>query len=208
MKKVAILIDGGFISKVYKKRTAKDITADAVIRIAHKTIDLRREELFRIYYYDAPPSKERLTNPLDSEHREYFQQTFYDNITNFHRSLAEKDFVALRLGHLYFNGWKLSDFALNRISRSKTKRTISASDIVPDFKQKAVDMTIGLDIAWLATKRIVDTVMLITADNDFIPAMKFARKEGLHVAIARIGNLNSEMMQHSDRVINIDIGMV
>lgn len=206
MKKVAILVDGGYLSKVFKKRTGRDMTPDDVIRIADKTIDKRKEELFRIYYYDAPPYQEKLINPLDGSHKEYLGSEFYESATNFHRNLAEKNYVALRLGKLYFSGWKLSDYALNRVSHGRGRKNIIASDIVPDFKQKAVDMKIGLDIAWLATKKIVDMVMLITADNDFIPAMKYARKEGIHVAIAKIERLNSEMLQHSDIIIDIDIG--
>ncbi len=42
-------------------------------------------------------------------------------------------------------------------------------------------MRIGLDIAWLSLKRIVDAVVLVTGDSDFVPAMKFARKEGIRV---------------------------
>ena len=75
----------------------------------------------------------------------------------------------------------------------------------PDFVQKAVDMKIGLDIAWISTKKIVDEIILVTADNDFVPAMKFARKEGLHVAIVNIQDLTSEMRQHVDKVIDLDI---
>ena len=33
-------------------------------------------------------------------------------------------------------------------------------------------MKMGLDIAWLASKRIADRIILVTADSDFVPAMK------------------------------------
>ncbi len=44
----------------------------------------------------------------------------------------------------------------------------------PDIRQKGVDMRIGLDIASLTLKQQVQVVVLVTADSDFIPAMKFA----------------------------------
>src|SRR6202142_516777 len=36
--------------------------------------------------------------------------------------------------------------------------------------KKGVDMRIGLDIAWLSLKRIVDSVVLVTGDSDFCPS--------------------------------------
>lgn len=48
---------------------------------------------------------------------------------------------------------------------------------------KRVDMKIGLDVAWLASKGIVDRIILVTADTDFVPAMKFARREGVQVLL-------------------------
>jgi uncharacterized LabA/DUF88 family protein len=56
------------------------------------------------------------------------------------------------------------------------------------LSQKGVDMRIGLDIAALALKRIVQVVVLVTADTDFIPAMKFACREGLQLFLVTLGN--------------------
>jgi uncharacterized LabA/DUF88 family protein len=41
------------------------------------------------------------------------------------------------------------------------------------------DMKIGLDIAWIALKKVADILVLVTGDSDFVPVMKFARKEGM-----------------------------
>ena len=40
-------------------------------------------------------------------------------------------------------------------------------------------MRIGLDIASLAQKRLVDQIVLIAGDSDFVPAAKYARREGI-----------------------------
>ena len=48
-----------------------------------------------------------------------------------------------------------------------------------DLKQKGVDMRIGLDIASLANKKLVDQIVLIAGDSDFVPAAKHARREGI-----------------------------
>ena len=49
-------------------------------------------------------------------------------------------------------------------------------------------MKIGLDIASLALKRMVDRVVLITAAADFVPAAKLARREGLDVVLDPLWN--------------------
>lgn len=40
-------------------------------------------------------------------------------------------------------------------------------------------MRIGLDIASLAFKKQVDQLVLVAGDSDFVPAAKFARREGI-----------------------------
>jgi uncharacterized protein (TIGR00288 family) len=66
-----------------------------------------------------------------------------------------------------------------RALRSAASRIeIESVDFEPEIRQKGVDMRIGLDIASLTLKHHVQTIVLVTADSDFIPAMKFARREG------------------------------
>jgi uncharacterized LabA/DUF88 family protein len=65
--------------------------------------------------------------------------------------------------------------------------------------QKGVDLRIGLDIAWISVKRMVDVLVLVTGDSDFVPAMKFARKEGLRVYVATMGHpVRRELKAHAD----------
>ena len=72
------------------------------------------------------------------------------------------------------------------------------------MSQKQVDMKIGLDIAWLSIKKIVDRIVLITGDQDFIPVMKFARKEGIIVYLNCLGHgVSRELKIHADYIIDI-----
>lgn len=57
--------------------------------------------------------------------------------------------------------------------------SLSDEDFRPTFRQKAVDMRIGLDIESLTLKRQVGTIVLIAGDSDFVPAAKLARREGV-----------------------------
>jgi len=79
---------------------------------------------------------------------------------------------------------------------------LNANDLVPDFKQKGVDMRIGLDIAWLSLKRIVDGMVLVTSDSDFIPAMKLARKEGIRLFLETLGHpVFRDLKVHTDIIL-------
>ena len=63
-------------------------------------------------------------------------------------------------------------------------------------------MRIGLDIASLTLKHHVQIVVLVTADSDFIPAMKFARREGAQLFLVTLGHgIRDEMREHADLVI-------
>jgi uncharacterized LabA/DUF88 family protein len=88
---------------------------------------------------------------------------------------------------------------------ARTSRTLQADDFAPDLKQKRVDMKIGLDVAWLASKAIVDRIILVTADSDFVPAMKFARREGVQVILVTMGHrmVKHDLLVHADEVRSV-----
>ena len=114
--------------------------------------------------------------------------------------------VAYRSGHLSWRGWQLTDEALRAvIAGTKERCTLDKADIRPVFAQKGVNMRIGLDAAWLALKRIVDKVVLVTSDHDFIPAMKFVRREGLLVTIVSVGAAKpaGELRRHADFCLQV-----
>jgi uncharacterized LabA/DUF88 family protein len=49
-------------------------------------------------------------------------------------------------------------------------------------------MKFGLDVAWLASKAIVERIVLVTSDSDFVPAMRFARREGVQIVLVTMGH--------------------
>ena len=105
----------------------------------------------------------------------------------------------MRRGGIVQSGWKLGRAALKSLAR--TQRSITARDLVPDMAQKGVDIRIGLDIAWISLKRLVDLLVLVTGDSDFVPVMKFARKEGLKVYLETMGHgVRRELKAHADFV--------
>ncbi len=66
-------------------------------------------------------------------------------------------------------------------------------------------MRIGMDIAALTLKKHVQVIVLVSGDSDFVPAMKFARREGALVFLVPLGqNVKTSMLEHSDLTLSID----
>ena len=101
-----------------------------------------------------------------------------------------------------FRGWQLKKSTLQRAQGANI--TISSAELDPFVQQKGVDMRIGLDIAALTLKRIVQVIVLVTGDSDFIPAMKFARREGAQLFLAPLGHrIRDGMHDHADLVLDV-----
>lgn len=127
----------------------------------------------------------------------------YTGMSALLRELALKDNVAFRAGELSFDGWIIKKRSAEEISR--TGRALQVADFAPDLKQKRVDMKIGLDVAWLASKGIVDRIILATADSDFVPAMKFGRREGVQVVLVTMDHrqVKHDLLVHADEVRSV-----
>jgi uncharacterized LabA/DUF88 family protein len=144
--------------------------------------------LYRTYYYDCKAFAETKTAPNGIVTN--FATTALNNIvTKFQLDLRTFPQLALRLGSISFDGWKQEP---------------DTNNYIPILKQKSVDMKIGLDIAWLSTKNIVDKIVLVTADSDFISPMKFARKEGLLVYLHAMSQkkVKLELREHADFLLS------
>jgi uncharacterized LabA/DUF88 family protein len=115
---------------------------------------LETEELFRVYCYDCRPYAGTQTHPLSKVVTNFKGSKTYERREKFLRDLAMRDDIALREGDLSFDGWVLKRQATKDLI--KTGRILNPEDLKPDLKQKMVDMKIGLDVAWLASKGIVD----------------------------------------------------
>ena len=106
--------------------------------------------------------------------------------------------------------WVNSIFEAGPYSRKKLEGTsaqvqITAEDLRPNISQKGVDMRIGMDIASLTLKKLVQVIVLVTGDSDFIPAMKFARREGTQLFLAAMGHrIKESMHEHADLLLAVE----
>lgn len=204
-ERVALLLDAGFV----KKRLAEKVKAfpplqevTALIADLLQHPDLAGARLFRTYWYDADPFGEKRSNPIDGKRTNFATTLEAQRNRELMRQLEVVPDVAVRKGELLFRGWRVHAAAMKELAKHPP-RTLKAADLEPVFIQKGVDMRIGLDIASLALKRLVEGVVLVTADADMIPAMKLARREGLRVYLHTMGtpDRRDELLVHADRVL-------
>lgn len=203
MKKTAVLLDLGFVlNKLYKLLGNRPATANEVHDFAQKCIQ-PGEELFRIYCYHCPPFGGKETHPLTGAQVDFATTPTYTGMMRLIHDLSLKDAVAFRAGELSFDGWKIKPRAVADIV--KAGRALQPDDFAPDLKQKRVDIKIGLDVAWLSSKKIVDRIVLVTGDSDFVPATKFARREGVQVVLVTIGHryVKHDLLVHADELRSV-----
>ena len=76
---------------------------------------------------------------------------------------------------------------------------MTEDDVRLDLRQKGIDVKLGSDIATLAYKKLVDRIILISGDSDFVPAAKIARIEGIDFILDPLwSNINQDLHTHID----------
>ena len=216
MKKTAILVDGGFYRKVanhlWGEKTPES-RADELIKYCHfhlkdrdsyKKVENKKiydySELYRIFYYDCEPVKKTIYNPITQKNFDFAKTASYNWMNSFLSSLKQRRKVALRMGFFADDemNYVFSADTVKKICRKTLSiEELSEKDLVLNMRQKGVDMKIGLDIATFAYKKLVDQIVLISGDSDFVPAAKLARTEGIDFILDSLGmHINENLLEH------------
>lgn len=203
MKKVAVFIDWEnlrlSISAIQKRNLDfRDKfnynCVENVLALVYSFLHFAEEEIYRIYFYTAEPLNlaKEVKKSKNKDYMKIYQESLEQNakvgernkkIKEFISEIGKREYVALRLGELKFNGYN--------------------QDKKPEIKQKMVDMLIGLDISHIAYNKLADRVLVFCKDTDIIPAIKCARRNGLRVDIAHIHGgfkISDKIRIHSDLV--------
>ncbi|UYK77308.1 NYN domain-containing protein [Xanthomonas sacchari] len=205
-RRFAVLLDAGFVKR--KLKSSGEVSANRIQQLVEA---IRKHEclqdclLHRVYYYDAAPLGRSVEQPVTGEVIEYDKTPVFQSNVALVRDVAKLPHFALRQGECSHDGWmakfKSLKSAGNYDAVSDTLK-LKSSDLKPVIKQKGVDMRIGMDIAALTLKKHVEVIVLVTADSDFIPAMKFARREGAQLYLFSLGHGTKEdVVENADLMI-------
>lgn len=205
MNRTAVLVDGGFFHKRFRTLYGTEITADPAavaselyaickkhLRNRPNDVDDQKgeaaqkgqtfRELYRIYYYDCEPVTSQYHRPVSNKsvNMAKTQDAIFQK--EFLKALSKSRKVALRLGKLHVGNprWRIRENTVEQLlAGTRVWTEITDDDFTLNVRQKGVDMRIGIDITLLAEKRLVDQIVLIAGDSDFVPAAKHARREGI-----------------------------
>ena len=214
----AILIDGAYFIKRFRaiephnaynaERAADCIHRWAVAHLSTATSSggnaarrQNRRELYRIFFYDCPPLERKLHNPVTKLAVDFAKSDEAIFRLSLHKRLLSKRKLALRLGHLSNDTpWTIKPRVIvELLAGKKTIHALEPGDVMPAVRQKGVDMRIGVDVASLAFKKLVDQIVLIAGDADFVPAAKLARREGIDFVLDPMWRtIPQSLMEHID----------
>ena len=205
--KTAILVDGGFYRKKARslfgnkspEERAKELTSYCYSLLQSKH---QNRQLYRIFYYDCPPSDKVVYHPLTNKSVNLKKSDEYSWMTDFLSELTKKRKMALRMGRLSDEApqYQLKPEILKKLFRNEISYTdVTEKDFQLSIKQKGVDMRIGVDISSLAFKKQVQQIILIAGDSDFVPAAKQARREGIDFILDPMkSHINDDLFEHID----------
>ena len=208
--KIAIMIDGAFYLKRMKRiwgRMEPEQAADKLCEycrahIERSKMDNRNAELYRIFYYDCPPTDIQSVYPISKEPYIYLKFPASQWRIQFHQELTKKRKIALRMGNMDQRNpkWNINEEQLKRLlKREISVDDLEDSDFFIDIRQKGVDMRMGIDIASVSYKKQVSQIVLISGDSAFVPAAKLARREGVDVILDPLWQpVREDLFEHID----------
>ena len=154
MIKTAILVDGAFYRKraynLFGDKTPAE-RAKELSTYCHRHISEEKEgaTLYRVFYYDCPPSSKKVYHPILQKAIDLSKTTDYTWAIDFFKELKHQRKFALRLGRLaeeqaHYN--IKPDVIRKLLSGSRTLEQLKEQDFFLSMSQKGVDMRIGVDI--------------------------------------------------------------
>lgn len=209
----AVLIDGGFFLKAYQrcypgaeKHSPKEVARtmhELACRHAGAEANAESDQLYRIFNYDCPPLTKKAHNPITKKSIDFSQTPVAVFRFELFKELKHLRKVALRLGHLHDAGtWTIRPRQTKELlNGGMTIASLKDDDVYYDVRQKGVDMRIGMDIAAMSYRRLVNRMVLISGDADFIPAAKLARREGIDFVLDPMWNpIDDALLLHIDGI--------
>ncbi len=201
MRKVVFMIDGWFMRKrIYKFKTfyytGKEIRKYCVSHLK------KGDHLYRIFYYDTEPLDRVGHNPITKKAINFGTTKIAIEQKALLESIKTTPNFALRLGKTVWRNkqWLINpDKMKNLLSKTITVDELTEEDFKPRIEQKAVDVKLGLDITYIAMRKLAELMIIITGDADIVPVLKFARTNGMQVCLDPLrSHVRPELSEHVD----------
>lgn len=201
-REVAFIIDGHFMRKRIARLKAFFFNGPEIRRYCLKHLK-KNDCLYRIFYYDSPPLDATGHHPITGKQIKFGSTAVARRQHDLIASIKNTPNFALRLGRpAWSRDWQINP----KVQRELLKGKIGVEDIdpnavMPNVRQKLVDMKIGLDIASISLKRVANHLIVISGDSDLVPALKLARTEGMQVCLDPLwSNISEDMKEHVDYI--------
>lgn len=179
--KSAILIDGAYLEALMIKehdRAQVDYHKLALGLIKRVSRNVGQHvDLIRTYYYHALP-----WSPPDPDEE-------------------ERERVGKKRGFFH----RLEFLPRFTVKLGRTQRVLN-DDGSTTFQQKGVDVMLASDMVYLASRGMVDHIILLAPDADYVPAVCMVKDLGVVVHLVHGGNLaaSTEMRRECDERIELD----
>lgn len=189
-------------AKALRRDKTPQARADELFNYCRSHAQNEGADLYRIFYYDCDPISKKAFHPLHVRTFDQSKTDVYRWKLDFFAALSKKRKVALRKGQALEGS---CEYVLKRevskalVQGKRDVKSLTDDDFVLDVQQKGVDMRIGLDIALLADRGYADQIVLITGDSDFVPAAKYARRNGVDFILDPMWHgIKQELSEHVD----------
>ena len=202
-KDVAVLVDGEFFLERFGLIFGNNKSPREVISKLEEMVryHLAGDNLYRIFFYDHHPYKNKEINPISSEVIDFSQSESSVEKGLLFEGLKSRRKMALRISDMASAGkWELRPEKCSALlGGDLDSKELSASDLHFQTDQKGTDMKIGVDVATLTLKKLVNKIILIAGDSDFVPAAKLARNEGVDFVLDPMWSpIKDELYEHID----------
>jgi uncharacterized LabA/DUF88 family protein len=176
-----------FIDGGYLDKILKNLYGEARIDVGKLTDELvGSDEKLRTYYYHCPPYQSHPPTSAESER--------FANKTKFFAALQRLPRFEVRLGKL------------RKIINPETGRD--------EFEQKRVDVLLSVDLVLLSSKHLISRAVILGGDEDFVPAVRIAKDEGVIVTLyyaydkAAGVSCSAELQKACDECVRIEKDLI
>ena len=104
---------------------------------------------------------------------------------------------------------RLNEHTLKALRQGNKKwEELTNDDWYYEITQKSVDVKLGMDITILSYEKLVDVIVLIAGDSDFVPAAKQARIKGVDFILNPLKQeISPDLAEHIDGIQSFSIGV-